>query len=235
MVYWIAASVVWVVFRIVFRIRVVGRDKIRGLRSYVLCPNHVSAADPVFIVISRLAESKMAVMAKEELFEIHPFVSWFFRSVGVIPVHRGKGDTSAVDKCIEKVRSGGGALIFPEGTRSLTGQPGKIKSGAFVVAAAAGASLVPCRVIYEEGHPRLFKRVTVVFGDPTPCNQLGLEPEGHSAAGLRKAKAWLAGEWEQLYQANTTPAQREQDQRRAQLALEAAASEKGKELAHGDH
>ena len=216
MIYWIAASVVWVVFRIVFRIRVVGRDKIRGLHSYVLCPNHVSAADPVFIVISRLAESKMTVMAKEELFEIHPFISWFFRSVGVIPVHRGKGDTSAVDQCIQKVRSGGGALIFPEGTRSLTGQPGKIKSGAFVVAAAANASLVPCRILYAEGHPRLFRRVTVVFGDPMPCSQLGLEAEGRSAAGLRRAKAWLAGEWEKLYLANTTPAQQEKDRQRAQ-------------------
>ena len=234
MIYWIAASVVWVVFRIVFRIRVVGRDKIRGLHSYVLCPNHVSAADPVFIVISRLAESKMTVMAKEELFEIHPFISWFFRSVGVIPVHRGKGDTSAVDQCIQKVRSGGGALIFPEGTRSLTGQPGKIKSGAFVVAAAANASLVPCRILYAEGHPRLFRRVTVVFGDPMPCSQLGREAEGRSAAGLRRAKAWLAGEWEKLYLANTTPAQQEKDRQRAQQALEQA-GETGKEPAHGDH
>ena len=85
-----------------------------------------------------------------------------------------------------------------------------------VVAAAANASLVPCRIIYAEGHPRLFRRVTVVFGDPMPCSQLGLEAEGRSAAGLRRAKAWLAGEWEKLYLANTTPAQQEKDRQRAQ-------------------
>lgn len=226
MLYRIAVSVVWVVWHLVFRIRTVGREKVHGLRRYVLCANHCHAVDPVFVVVSRASERQMVVMAKEELFQIHPFISWFFRAVGAVPVSRGKGDTRAVDQCIEEVRNGKGLLIFPEGTRSHTGQPGKVKSGAFVVAAAAGASLVPCRIVYDAGGPRLFSRVTIIYGDPVPCEELGLADGARSATVLRRAKNWLLDQWQQLYLDNTTPAQQQADLLRAQSLQEAA---------NGDH
>ena len=90
----------------------------------------------MFVVLARFWGKKMLVMAKEELMHVNPFFTWFFRQVGVFGVTRGRGDTTAVDDAIEKVRAGQGLLIFPEGTRSKTGEPGKLKSGAFVIAIA---------------------------------------------------------------------------------------------------
>ena len=217
MAYRIVATVLWVVWHLVFRIHTVGKEKIKGLRQYVLCPNHILAVDPLFIVLARAWEPQMLVMGKEELFEIHPFISWFFHKMGVIPVNRGKGDTGAVEYCISGVKQGKGLLIFPEGTRTKDGMPGKPKSGAFVVAAAANAQLVPCRIIYHAGGPKLFSKVTVVYGDPISCQELGLEGEQHSAAGLRKAKAWLSQQWQQMYEENTTQQQKQIDQKRIEV------------------
>ncbi len=117
--------------------------------------------------------------------------------MGVVPVHRGKGDTAVVDQAIECVRNGQGLLIFPEGTRSKDGNLGKLKSGAFVVAAQAGVDIVPCRIIYKGGKLKLFGRCTVIFGKPIPADQLTLG-EPRSAARLRECKALLAQSLEQL-------------------------------------
>ena len=108
---------------------------------------------------------------------------------------RGRGDTTAVDDAIEKVRAGQGLLIFPEGTRSKTGEPGKLKSGAFVVASAAGVDMIPCRIIYRHGHMRLFSRVRVCFGSPSPPSAVsGRAQERRQAAGEQAAAAGrLAG------------------------------------------
>ena len=38
-----------VLFRIPYRIRIVGRENLPKGRGYVLCPNHLSAIDPVFV------------------------------------------------------------------------------------------------------------------------------------------------------------------------------------------
>lgn len=210
MEYRIVSTVLWIVWHLVFRIRTIGKEKIKGLKQYVLCPNHISAADPLFIVLARVWEPRMLTLGKEELFEIHPFVSWFFKKMGVIPVHRGKGDTDAIDHCIKDVKNGKGLLIFPEGTRSKDGTPKKPKSGAFVVAAAAEAVLVPCRIIYHAGKPKLFSKVTIVYGEPLPCSELGLVEGEKNAAVLRNAKNWLMEQWETLYLNNTTEAQRNQ-------------------------
>ena len=123
MIYWIAVLIAWVVFHIPYRIRTIGRENLPKDRGYVLCPNHLSAIDPVFVVLARFWGKKMWVMAKEELFR-NPVIAWFFGHVGVFPVARGRGDRSVLDGAIESVRGGRGMLIFPEGTRNKEGPRG---------------------------------------------------------------------------------------------------------------
>ena len=124
MVYGIVLAGAWLVWHLVFPIKVVGRENLpRDGRGFVLAPNHLSAIDPVFVVIARFWGKKMLVMAKEEVMHVNPFFTWFFHQVGVFGVTRGRGDTSAVDNAIEEVKNGRGLLIFPEGTRSKTGEP----------------------------------------------------------------------------------------------------------------
>ena len=197
MFYLIIVPLAWIVWHIAFRIKVIGRENLIRDRGFVLASNHISAIDPVFSVLARFWGRRMLIMGKEELFEVNPFITWFMRAVNVVPVHRGRGDTAAVDKAVESVKGGQGLLIFPEGTRSKDGNLGKLKSGAFVVASAAGVDMTPCRIIYKGGKMRLFGRVTVVFGPPIPAEKLALGEE-HSARRLRECKALLEEHLERL-------------------------------------
>lgn len=200
MIYWIVVCGAWVIFHVINRFQVIGRENIPKDRGYVLCPNHLQAIDPVFVVCGRFWGKPMWVMAKEELFRI-PIAAWFFRQLNAFPVARGTGDKELLDKAVESVKSGRAMLIFPEGTRSRTGQLQKLKSGAFVVAAAANADIVPCRIIYKGGRWKWFGTVTVVFGEPIPIESLGLGGE-HAASRLRAAKALVTERLEQLYEEN---------------------------------
>ena len=201
MFYLIIVPLAWIVWHIAFRIKVIGRENLIRDRGFVLASNHISAIDPVFIVLARFGGRRMLIMGKEELFEVNPFITWFMRAVNVVPVHRGRGDTAAVDKAVESVKGGQGLLIFPEGTRSKDGNLGKLKSGAFVVASAAGVDMTPCRIIYKGGKMRLFGRVTIVFGPPIPAEKLALGEE-HSARRLRECKALLEEHLERLLEEN---------------------------------
>ena len=92
---------------------------------------------------------------------------------------------------MREVREGRGALVFPEGTRTKDGNLGKLKSGAFVIAAEAGVDMIPCRIIYKGGKMRVFGRCTVVFGKPIPAEKLKLGPPARmqGVAGGRAGKA----------------------------------------------
>ncbi len=201
MFYCFIVTLAFLVWHIIFRIRVIGKENLIRDRGFVLCPNHISALDPVFVVLARFWGPRMLIMGKEELFAISPIISWMFRHVGVEPVQRGKGDADVVEAAIEKVRAGQGLLIFPEGTRTKDGNLGRLKSGAFVVAAAAGVDMIPCRIIYKGGPLRVFGRCTIVFGTPIPAEKLALG-EPRSAARLRECKQLVADELESLLQAN---------------------------------
>ena len=199
--YWIIVPLAWLVWHIAFRIRVIGRENLIHDRGFVIAPNHISAIDPVFVVIARFWGRPMVIMAKEELFEISRLLNWAWRHVGVVCVRRGKGDATVVENTVREVREGRGALVFPEGTRTKDGNLGKLKSGAFVIAAEAGVDMIPCRIIYKGGKMRVFGRCTVVFGKPIPAEKLKLG-EPRSAARLRECKALLAEELEKLLEEN---------------------------------
>ena len=201
MFYCFIVALAWLVWHIIFRIKVIGRENLIKDRGFILAPNHLSAIDPVFVVTARLWGKRMLILGKEEIFKVNPVFSWMFRNVGVIPVQRGKGDTEVIDTAIEKVKNGQGLLIFPEGTRSKDGQLGRLKSGAFVIAAATGADMVPCRIIYKGGKMKVFGRCTIVFGKPIPAEKLTLG-EPRSAAKLRENKALLQEALENLLEEN---------------------------------
>lgn len=189
--YYVIFAIAMVVVRIVYPIKAIGRENLVQGRGFVLAPNHLFAIDPMYVLLARGFGKKMLIMGKEELFEINGLLNFFWAIAGAFPVERGTGDRSAVNTAIEEVKAGRGLLIFPEGTRSKTGEMGRLKSGAFVVAMEAGADIVPCHICYKAGSPKPFRRITVSFGAPLPPSQLGLVGE-HNAAKLREAKKILA-------------------------------------------
>ena len=207
--YWIVLPIAWLVWHLLWRIEVTGREYLIGDeagRGYVVAANHISDIDPVFIAISVFSMRRMCIIAKEELFR-NPVIGWCLRQLGAVPIARGKGDTKTLDKVTAQVEKGHGLLIFAEGTRSKDGRIGKIKSGAFVVASAAGADMIPCRIFYDtpNGRMRLFCRVRVCFGPHIPAADLHIEDPRHSMAQIRALKQRLHEAWDTLYDAHRFP------------------------------
>lgn len=199
--YYILLPLAWLVFHIGFRVRTEGRENLKKVqtRGYILAPNHISAIDPVFVIITRFWGRRMIVFAKKELFEINAFLSWFFRCAGAMCVRGTKEEAAVIDETVARCQNGESLLIFPEGTREKDGMFLQPKSGLFVIAAAAAVDVVPVRIHYEtpDGKMKLFCKVRVVYGEPMPAAQFAMESR-RDMKKLRANKQALLDAWEKL-------------------------------------
>ncbi len=110
-------------------------------RPYVVVANHESFAD--ILLISHLPW-EMKWLSKAELFRI-PFLGWLMQLAGDIPVKRGEGRSAveALQACRKVLAGKVSVMIFPEGTRSATGDMLPFKDGAFRLAVTAGVPILP--------------------------------------------------------------------------------------------
>jgi 1-acyl-sn-glycerol-3-phosphate acyltransferase len=122
-------------------VRVDGREKIAPDTAYVMVANHQSLLD--ILVLFRLFTHYKWV-SKLENFKI-PFIGWNMRLNRYIPLKRG--DKASVVQmlrlCRETLAAGSSIMIFPEGTRSPDGRMRRFKTGAFELAKASGAPILP--------------------------------------------------------------------------------------------
>ncbi len=199
--YYILLPLAWIVFHIGFRVECIGRENLKKVRTSgcIIAPNHVSAIDPVFVVITRFWGRRMVVFAKKELFEINVLLTWFFRWMGALCVRGTREELDAIDQTVEACRNGGTLLIFPEGTREKEGKLLQPKSGLFVIAAQAAVDVVPVRILYDtpDGRMKLFCKVKVVYGEPMPAAQFAMESR-RDLKTLRANKQALLDAWEDL-------------------------------------
>lgn len=199
--YYILLPLAWIVFHIGFRVECIGRENLKKVRTSgcIIAPNHVSAIDPVFVVITRFWGRRMVVFAKKELFEINVLLTWFFRWMGALCVRGTREELDVIDQTVEACRNGGTLLIFPEGTREKEGKLLPPKSGLFVIAAEAGVDVVPCRLLYDtpDGKMHLFCKVRVIYGEPMPAAQFAMEGR-RDTKKLRANKQALLDAWEKM-------------------------------------
>ena len=201
--YYILLPLAWIVFHIGFRVECIGRENLKKVRTSgcIIAPNHVSAIDPVFVVITRFWGRRMVVFAKKELFEINVLLTWFFRWMGALCVRGTREELDVIDQTVEACRNGGTLLIFPEGTREKEGKLLQPKSGLFVIAAQAAVDVVPVSILYDtpDGRMKLFCKVKVVYGEPMPAAQFAMESR-RDLKTLRANKQALLDAWEELGQ-----------------------------------
>lgn len=199
--YYILLPLAWIVFHIGFRVECIGRENLKKVRTSgcIIAPNHVSAIDPVFVVITRFWGRRMVVFAKKELFEINVLLTWFFRWMGALCVRGTREELDVIDQTVKACRNGGTLLIFPEGTREKEGKLLQPKSGLFVIAAQAAVDVVPVRILYDtpDGRMKLFCKVKVVYGEPMPAAQFAMESR-RDLKTLRANKQALLDAWEDL-------------------------------------
>lgn len=100
--------------KLFFDFKVEGRENLPKKGGFILACNHLSYLDPV--VLGSGCRRTVHFMARDTLFN-NRFLGFWMKSVGAIPVKRGRADFSALKKSLRLVRSGEGLAIFPEGAR----------------------------------------------------------------------------------------------------------------------
>lgn len=115
-------------------------------RNYIFISNHQSQLDiPVLEVL--LKDYNVRFLAKKSLFSI-PFFGWGIRALGYVPVDREdpKEGLKSLLACVERVKEGVSLIVFPEGTRSATGELLPFKVGGFLIPLKAGVPICPLAI-----------------------------------------------------------------------------------------
>ena len=171
--------------KIIFFISFKNENKLPKDKPFVICSNHRSYLDPVFIALGQ--KRHISFMAKEELFKV-PFLGKFIKALGAFSVKRGKGDKTAINHSYELLEQNEVIGIFPEGTRSRTGKLLNPKAGAALFAIKANVPILPAAVC-TKGHVGLFKKVTVKYGEFIMPEDFGVVEE--SSSQIREASKYI--------------------------------------------
>ena len=142
-------------------IRVRGRENIPE-GPVVLCCNHSSFSDPIFVIVSGNLPVLPRTMAKKSLLGI-PVLGWLYRKLGAFPVDRDGADIAAIKTAIQTLRDGKKLLIFPEGTRIRKGKKSEAHKGTMMIATRTQTPVLP---VYLTAKKKIFRRIDLVFGKP---------------------------------------------------------------------
>ena len=172
-----------------FLFRVMGWS-IQGLENFpaegpaILAINHQSMWDP--IVAAASVPRNVYFMGKEELFSI-PVFGRLIRTLGAFPVKRGQGDMNAIRQSLAILKDGRVLGLFPEGTRSKTGELQKGQPGMVLLMERGKAPVIPVKVY---GTRKLLTKgwgkIAVVIGKPITAQGF-VVPEG-----AENRREWIA-------------------------------------------
>src|SRR5919197_1163492 len=150
-----------------------GLEHVQRHRAAVYAVNHASNMEPpvIFNVLHELFP-RLRILYKAELRKLPILVR-------------------AIDLAADALRDGNSFLIFPEGTRSRTGELLPFKKGGFIMALKAQAPIVPvaikgARNAMRKGSPIIYPvRVQVRLGAPIETAGLGVEHRDELVARVR--------------------------------------------------
>jgi 1-acyl-sn-glycerol-3-phosphate acyltransferase len=149
---------------------VAGEENIPRQGGFIIAANHASVLDPPFIGCH--VPRQLSFFARKTLWK-GGIVNWWLDTVGTIAVDRDAGsDVAAIKRVLQVLRRDRAMIVFPEGTRTRTGQLQRPKPGVGLLACRTGVAVVPTRIFgtFEafgrKGPLRIGTPVSVVFGRP---------------------------------------------------------------------
>ena len=183
-------------------VRVRNPENIQRDHAAVYAVNHASNVEPP-ILYETLSElfPRLRVLYKAELRKL-PILVRAFDLAGFVPLERGNREQSlpAIERAAQALREGNSFLIFPEGTRSRTGELLPFKKGGFIMAVKGQAPIVPVAIVGARDAMKKGSliirpvRVTVSFGTPVPTAGLTLDDREPLISVVRGAVATLLQE-----------------------------------------
>jgi 1-acyl-sn-glycerol-3-phosphate acyltransferase len=172
------------------RYQVTGRERLPRDRAAVYCANHTSNIDAPLLF--HLLHPRLHMLYKAE-FGRMPILGRAAPLGGFVAVERQNPEQSqrAVDEAAASVAAGNSFMVFPEGTRSRTGDLLPFKKGGFIMAIKAQAPLVPVaiaggRAAMTKGS-RLIRPVSVriSIGEPIETSGMTLDDRDRLSARAR--------------------------------------------------
>ncbi|MEX0744755.1 MAG: lysophospholipid acyltransferase family protein [Phycisphaeraceae bacterium] len=170
-------SLCYVWFFCCYRFRAWGVRHIPDRGALMFVCNHQSFHDPILVGLGAHRRQAHA-LARATLFR-NPMFAALIRLLNAIPVDQGASDTSAMRRCIEVLKQDHALLIFPEGSRTLSGRTERFESGTMLLIKRAKPMVMPVALegafdVWPRGRkwPRLFGRMGVMFGEPVAAEEL---------------------------------------------------------------
>jgi 1-acyl-sn-glycerol-3-phosphate acyltransferase len=169
LVYEVCWSMLWVALTLIYRLRVVGAERVPRSGPVLLIANHQSYLDPPLVGMGNPGRH-LNFIARGGLFSAKGF-GWLITALNAVPIKENGSDTAAIRTALEQLAAGRAVLIFPEGSRSPDGAVHAFKRGAWVLMTRAKCPVVPVAIegafdAWPRGRkPRLWgARVAVEFG-----------------------------------------------------------------------
>jgi len=202
--YGIGKTLFTVIFRLIFRTRIVGRERIPLDAGLLVVCNHISFADPPLLATIMPRPVEFLTMA--EMFR-KPWMARLLRTIGCFPVDRSRVDQRAVREAIRRLRAGRCIVIFPEGgirltKQSVLGGDPVCKPGAGPIALLGGAVVLPV-IVRDTRKPYVGRNwlpvhqgkmsretISITFGQPfclwNPDSLAGTDRRRHAEDTLRE-------------------------------------------------
>jgi 1-acyl-sn-glycerol-3-phosphate acyltransferase len=182
----------WILGTSRVRVEIEGLENIAPDRSYIVMSNHQSAFD--ITALAATLPLSWRFVAKRELTWI-PLFGWGLVAAGHIVIDRRDNERSvrSLRRAAESVRSGVSVIVFPEGTRSATGELGPFKSGGFYLAVEAGVPILPATVSGSRriAPPKSLRvepgRILVRYGKPIPTEARAIDDHEQLKEEVRQA------------------------------------------------
>lgn len=179
----IVRPVVWMLFRLLYKIEVYGTENIPTSGPVVVTPNHISYIDPFFVGVA--IKRRIFFMTWDQMMQI-PVIGSLGHLFGAFPVKLEGHDRFAIKKTQQHLNDGQIVGIFPEGGRTTTGKLDPFKVGAFRIALRSGVPIIPVTIngaydVWPPGQtfPRLTGKVIIYFHS-------AIYPPNCSGAELKK-------------------------------------------------
>jgi long-chain acyl-CoA synthetase len=174
-------GVLYGLFRIIWRLKIIGKVDLPVNERFILCPNHSSFMDGFLIAASVPAyfEKNMFLLGFRDYFEV-PIIRNIIKLIRIIPIDSATRLIDAMQACAYVLNNGKAMCIFPEGARTIDGQIKEFKKGIGILVKELNVQLVP---VYIRGTYEAWPR-TAPFPRPYPISVIFGKP--HDKEDLRK-------------------------------------------------